>query len=297
MARTADIAVRPPAARTTLAARLRGVPPPMLFVTGAISQYAGAACAVLLFKSVDAAGVAWLRVLAAAAVLLAWRRPWQVAWSRGRLALAAAFGVVIAAMNVTFYLSIARIPLGTAVAIEFIGPVAVAALGSRTRRDVGALGIAAAGIALLADVRISGSAAGVGFALAAGVLWSAYIVLGHRVASATELRQHDGLATAMAVGALAFAPFVGPIAGPAFESPGLLIACLAVGVFSSVVPYGLEQIAMRRLPRPRFALLLALLPATAALMGGIVLGQVPRPGEAVGIALVVLATALGSHAE
>jgi inner membrane transporter RhtA len=297
MARTADIAVRRPAARTAVSAWLGRVPPPMLFVTGAMSQYVGAACAVLLFKSVDAAGVAWLRVLAAAGVLLAWRRPWQIAWARERLALAASFGLVIAAMNVCFYESIARIPLGTAVAIEFIGPIAVAALGSRTRRDVGALGIAVAGIALLADVRLSGSPAGVGFALGAGVLWSAYIVLGHRIASATELRQHDGLAAAMAVGALAFAPFVGPVAGPAFASPALLIACLAVGVFSSVVPYGLEQIAMRRLPRPRFALLLALLPATAGLIGGVVLGQVPRPGEAVGIALVILATALGSHAD
>jgi inner membrane transporter RhtA len=277
-----------------LGARIAGVPPPMLFVTGAVSQYAGAAFAVLLFKSVDAAGVAWLRVLAAAAVLLAWRRPWQIAWSRERLAMAAAFGVVLAAMNLFFYLAIARLPLGTAVAIEFLGPVAVAALGSRTRRDVAALAIATGGVALLADVRLSGSPAGVAFALAAGVMWAAYIVLGHRIASAPGLRAHDGLATGMAVGAVVFAPFTGPIAGPAFEAPDLLIACLAVGVLSSVVPYGLEQVAMRRLPRPHFALLLALLPATAAIMGGIILGQLPRPTEALGIALVVLATALRS---
>jgi inner membrane transporter RhtA len=279
------------------ATRFARLPPPMLFVTGAVSQYAGAAFAVLLFKSVDAAGVAWLRVLAAAVVLLAWRKPWQIAWNRERLALAAAFGVVLAAMNLSFYLSIARLPLGTAVAIEFLGPVAVAALGSRTRRDAGALGLAVLGVALLADVRLSGSPAGVLFALGAGVGWAGYIVLGHRVASAPGLRPHDGLATGMAIGALVFAPFTGPIAGPAFAAPDLLIACLAVGVLSSVVPYGLEQVAMRRLPRPRFALLLALLPATAAIMGGIVLGQVPRPAEAVGITLVVLATALRSHAE
>lgn len=294
MARTVGIAARP-TLRAAAAARLGRVPPPMLFITGAVSQYAGAAFAVLLFKSVDAAGVAWLRVLAAAAVLLAWRRPWQISWTRERLALAAAFGVVLAAMNLCFYLSIARLPLGTAVAIEFLGPVAVAAVGSRTARDAGALGIAAAGVVLLADVQLSGHPAGVAFALGAGVMWAGYIVLGHRIASAPGLRPHDGLATGMAVGALVFAPFTGPIAGPAFAAPDLLIACLAVGVLSSVVPYALEQIAMRRLPRPRFALLLALLPATAAVMGGIVLGQVPRPVEAVGIALVVLATALRSH--
>ena len=273
------------------------VPAPLLFITGAISQYLGAAFAVKLFDNVDAAGVAWLRVVGAALALCAWRRPWEARWTRRRLMLAAAFGVVVAAMNVTFYLAIARLPLGTGVAIEFLGPVAVVALGSRSPRDFAALGLAAAGVGLLADVRISGSPAGVGFALGAGVLWAAYIVIGHRVASERELRPADGLAAGMAIGAVAFAPITGPIAGPAFSDAGLLAACLAVGVFSSAVPYGLEQVAMRRLPRPRFALLLALLPATAAVIGGIVLHQVPRPAEVVGISLVVLATGLRTHAE
>jgi inner membrane transporter RhtA len=211
--------------------------------------------------------------------------------------LAAAFGAVLAAMNVVFYMAIARLPLGTAVAIEFLGPVAVVALGSRTPRDFTALGLAGAGVGLLADVRISGSPAGVGFALGAGVLWAGYIVLGHRVAGQRELRPADGLAAGMAVGAVVFAPFTGPIAGPAFADGALLAAFLALGVLSSVVPYGLEQVAMRRLARPRFALLLALLPATAAVIGGLVLHQVPRPAEIVGIALVVLATGLRTHAE
>jgi inner membrane transporter RhtA len=276
----------------TAADRLARVPPPMFFITGAISQYTGSAFAVLLFKHVDAAAVAWLRVFAAAVVLCAWLRPWRRAWTRRRLALAAGFGVVLGGMNLTFYLSIARLPLGTAVAIEFIGPIAVAALGSRSRHAAGALLLASAGVALLADVRISGSPAGVGFALAAGVLWASYIVLGQRVALVRELRPGEGLAAAMGVGAVVYAPFLVPIAGPAFRDAGLLFECLAVGVLSSVVPYGLDQLAMRRVARARFALLLALLPATAAIIGGIVLGQVPRPAEVVGIGLVVAATAL-----
>jgi inner membrane transporter RhtA len=249
---------------------------------------------VLLFKSVDAAGVAWLRVFAAAVVLCAWLRPWRRPWTRRRLALTAAFGVVLGAMNLCFYLAIARLPLGTAVAIEFLGPIAVAAFGSRTRRDAGALLLATAGVALLADVRISGSPGGVALALAAGLCWAGYIVLGQRVALVRELRPGEGLAAAMAVAAVVYAPFLVPFASSAFSDAGLLFECLAVGVLSSVVPYGLDQLAMRRVERARFALLLALLPATAAIIGGIVLGQVPRPAEFAGIALVVVATALRS---
>jgi len=200
-------------------------------------------------------------------------------------------------MNLAFYLAIARLPLGTAVAIEFSGPIAVAALGSRTRRDVAALALAVAGVLLLADVHLEGSPGGVALALAAGLLWALYIVLGHRVAADRGIRPQDGLAAGMAVGAVALAPaLVGP-ASPAFADPALLAACVAVGLASSVVPYGLEQLAMRRLPRARFALLLSLLPATAAVIGAIILGQVPTAVEACGIALVVVASSLRSHEE
>jgi inner membrane transporter RhtA len=279
-----------PAAR--LAARL---PAQSLFILGAISQYLGSAFAVLLFELVPAAGVAWLRVVAAAGVLVAWRRPWQTAWSGARLRLVAAFGVALALMNLCFYLAIDRLPLGTAVAIEFCGPIAVAALGSRTRRDVAALALATAGVLLLADVHLAGSPDGLALALAAGGFWSLYIVLGHRVASDAAIRPQDGLALGMAIGALVTAPALVPSAVPALVSPPLLAACLLVGVASSVVPYALEQVAMRRLPRARFALLLALLPATAAIVGAIVLGQIPGLVEAAGIALVVGAASLRSH--
>jgi inner membrane transporter RhtA len=279
------------------AATLDQLPAQALFVLGAISQYVGAALAVLLFASVPAAGVAWLRVVAAAAVLVAWRRPWRTTWTRARLALVAAFGLTLALMNLCFYLAIDRLPLGTAVAIEFCGPIFVAALGSRTRRDFAALGLGVTGVLALADVHLTGSPAGFFLAAGAGVFWATYIVLGHRVAADPEIRPQDGLAAAMAIGALGLAPALLWSAGPALVDPVLLAACLAVGVASSVVPYALKQIAMRRLARARFALLLALLPATAAVIGAVVLGQVPRLVEAAGIALVVLAASLRTHAE
>ncbi|MEA2155636.1 MAG: inner rane transporter RhtA [Solirubrobacteraceae bacterium] len=276
--------------------RLARLPPQSLFILGAISQYLGSAFAVLLFASVPAAGVAWLRVVAAAGVLAAWRRPWRTRWSPARLRLVALFGLALALMNLCFYLAIDRLPLGTAVAIEFCGPIAVAALGSRTRRDGAALALATAGVLLLADVHLAGSPGGLALALAAGGFWSIYIVLGHRVARDPAIRPQDGLALGMAIGALGLAPALVTSAVPALVSPPLLAACLLVGVASSVLPYALEQIAMRRLPRARFALLLALLPATAAIVGAAVLGQVPGLVEAAGIALVVAAASLRSHA-
>ncbi len=273
------------------------VPPPSLFVLGAISQYVGSALAVLLFVSVPAAGVAWLRVLASAAVLVAWRRPWRARWPAARLRLVAAFGLTLGIMNVAFYEAIDRIPLGTAVAIEFCGPITVAALGSRTRRDFAALLLAAAGILALTDVHIAGSPEGLALAAAAGVFWAGYVVIGHRLAADDDFSSQDGLALAMAIGAIGLAPLLLPSAAPAFESVPLLAACLGVGVLASVIPYGLEQIAMRRLPRARFALLLALLPATAAIVGAIILGQIPGVLEAVGIALIVAAASLRTHTE
>lgn len=283
--------------RAAPAAPLERLPPQALFVFGAVSQYVGAALAVLLFASVPAAGVAWLRVVAAAAVLVAWRRPWRTRWTPARLRLVAAFGVALALMNLCFYLAIDRLPLGTAVAIEFCGPIFVAALGSRTRRDFAALALGVAGVLALADVHLTGSPGGFALAAGAGVFWAAYIVLGHRVAADRQIRPQDGLALAMAIGAVGLAPALVWSAVPALVDPVLLAACLAVGVASSVVPYALEQIAMRRLPRARFALLLALLPATAAIIGALVLGQVPGAVEAGGIALVVAAASLRTHTD
>ncbi len=279
---------------------MQRIPAPALFVVGAVSQYAGAAAAVLLFAEVPAEGVAWLRVLAAAVVLSAWRRPWRAlrGASRQRLALIAAFGTVLALMNTAFYLAIDELPLGTAVAIEFLGPVAVAALGTRSRRDVAAFALAVTGVALLADVRLVdgriGSAPGVTFALLAAALWAGYILLGSRVAGGgTGI---DGLAAGLLAGTLVVAPLGAPAALPALGDARLLGVCLAVGVLSSVVPYALDQVVLTRMDAGRFALLLALLPATAAVVGAVVLRQIPSATEATGIGLVVAAVAVRAPA-
>lgn len=268
---------------------VRRVPAPLLFLLGGLSMYVGAAVAVWLFDELSPAAVAWLRIFAASALLMAWRRPPLSAWRGRRLLLAALFGLATALMNVAFYEAIARLPLGTAVAIEFCGPVAVAAFGSRTLRDVGALALAAAGVLVIADVQWAGSPAGVLLALAAASLWAAYIVLGKRIAGGGT-----GLDD-MAVGFVIATVLCSPLAlgtGPAWQSPRLLLLAAGVGLLSSVVPYVLDQIVLRRVGRARFALLLALLPATAPVIGLVALGQVPRPLEAVGILAVVGAVLL-----
>ncbi len=205
----------------------------------------------------------------------------------------ARFGLALAGMNGAFYLAIDRLPLGTAVALEFVGPIVVTAIGSHGRRDLLTLATAAAGVLLLADVHVSGSPLGVALALAAGACWAGYVVLGHRVAADPGISGRPGLAAAMIAGAVVLAPFGAPASLDAFTAPGLLAACVGVGLMSSVIPYALDQIAMVRLPRARFALLLALLPATATVAGLVVLQQVPGVAETIGIALVVAATALG----
>ena len=250
---------------------------------------------MLLFDSVPAAGLSWLRAASAAVALVAWRRPWRTRWTARRLLLVGVFGTALATMNLAFYLAIDRLPLGTVVALEFTGPVVVAAVGSRTPRDLLAVGLAVLGVLALADVHLSGSPGGVALALTAGALWAVYIVLGHRVASDPGIRPQDGLAAGMALGAIVLAPFLVSDAVPGLTDAGLLAASIAVGLASSVVPYVLEQVAMRKLARARFALLLALLPATAAIVGAIVLGQVPGVLEAAGILLVVAAAGLRTH--
>jgi inner membrane transporter RhtA len=271
------------------AVRPEAVPAPLLFVGGAVSQYAGAAVAVRSFDAVGAIGATTLRALGAALVLGAWRRPWRSPAVAGAWPLVAAFGLALTAMNTAFYLAAERLPLGTAVAIEFLGPVAVAAAGTRSRRDLAALALAGAGVGLLADVRWAGSPAGVAFALLAAALWAAYIVLGHRVAEAGA--GVDGLAAGTLLGAAVLLPVGAPAVVPALDRPGVIAAGLAVGLLSSVVPYALDQLVLARMGRAPFALLLSLLPATATAVGLVALGQVPTAVEAAGIGLVVLGVA------
>lgn len=265
------------------------VPAPLLFVAAAVSMYVGAALAVRLFEVVPAPGVAWLRLVGASAVLLAWKRPWRLQRTRRQWLLVGAFGSALAAMNVSYYLAVARLPLGTATAIEFLGPVAVAAAGTRSRRQVVALVMAVGGVALLADVRWQGSPSGVAFGLLAAALWAVYILLGKKVAE--EGAGIDSLAAGTAIGTLVIAPIGLPSAAPAFGSLPLLLVASGIGLLSNVVPYALDQVVMRKVTAATFALLLSLLPATAAVVGFVVLGQVPVGAEMAGILLVVAGVA------
>lgn len=262
----------------------RRVPAPLLFVIGGVSMYVGAAAAVWLFDELNPAAVAWLRQFGAAVVLLAWRRPGRNSWRGKVFWLAAIFGLVTAGMNIAFYEAIARLPLGTSVALEFVGPVLVAAIGSRTLRDVAALLLVVCGVVLIADVRWAGSTAGVLFALSAAVLWAGYIVLGKRVASAGL--GVDGLAVGFAVATVLLSPLALGT-GPVWTSPRLLVLGIGVGVLSTVVPYVLDQVVLRRMGQAAFALLLGLLPVTATVIGLVVLRQVPSVPEALGILAVV----------
>ena len=268
---------------------LVAMPPEALFVVSGISMYAGAAVAVTAFDYLDAPGVAWWRVLFAGLMVTLVRRSWRGSWSRRQLLLAAAFGSVLAAMNLNFYFAIDRLPLGTTVAIEFAGPVAVAALGARSIRAFGSLALTTIGVVILADVSFDVSVTGVVFALAAAVFWAGYIVLGARVAASG--RSVDGLGLGMLAGALVIAPIGLPPALGFGAAPWVLLLALATALLSNVVPYGFDQVILQRIPRARFALLLALLPVTATVTGVVALRQSPGGLELFGIGLVALGIA------
>jgi inner membrane transporter RhtA len=274
---------------------VRNVPPEAYFVGSAIFHYLGPAFAVLLFARVAPLGVAWLRIASAALVFAAWKRPWRVLARPDVRALIVMFGCVLAVMNACFYLAIARLPLGTVAAIEFLPVVALAALGARTRRNVLALVLAIAGVYALTDVRLEAQPLGVAFAFANAGLFAAYIVLAHRVSRSTAVPGIDGLAAAMLVATAAVTPIGGASAASALLDPIAVAAGLGVGVASSVMPDMLDQLAMAQLSRATYALMVSLLPATATVIGVVVLAQVPSRVEGVGVALVVCA--VGLHRE
>ncbi|WP_372593352.1 DMT family transporter [Actinotalea sp.] len=272
------------------------MPAPALFVLSGLTQYLGAAIAVALFAWIAPAGMAWLRILVAALVLVAWRRPWRLRWTGRDLALAVAFGAALGLMNVMFYIAIDHLPLGTAVAIEFLGPVAVAAITGSGWRERAGIALAAVGVVLLAGVTLSlgGEDAHLGLLaiLAAAACWAGYILLGRRVATTGDGVTRLGVA--MAAGSLVLAPFVGRLGAPVLGSWSLAAAVVGVAVLSSVIPYALEQVVLRRVSAASFAVLLALLPATAALVGAVVLRQWPHPVDVLGLVLVSGAIALTS---
>ncbi|MDQ3930224.1 MAG: EamA family transporter [Chloroflexota bacterium] len=258
-------------------------------MVSAFFHYLGPAFAVLLFAHVGVLGVAWLRIASAAALFALWRRPWRIfmsmPWAQRRLLVA--LGVVLGLMNACFYMAISLMPLATVGAIEFIGPVVLAAIGVRTPRNVLALILASGGGWLLTGIQLSDRPLGLLFAFANCLLFMLYVVLGHRIAHDGGTAGVDRLGAAMLIAFATIFPLGFAEALPAFSHLELILAGIGVGVWSSVIPYVCDQLAMSRLPRSTFALLLALLPATATVIGIMVLRQIPDVFDLAGIALVV----------
>ena len=267
---------------------LETAPPEALFIVSGISQYVGAVIAVRLFEELAPAPSAWFRVIGAACWLLIFsagdiRRNGR--FTGEQLKAAALFGVATAFMNLTFYLAIDRLHLGKGVAIEFIGPITVAALTTRTKRNAAALAFAAIGVVVLSGIEIDDEPLGLVFIFLAALCWGLYIVIGARVAQYN--RGVAGLGVGLAIGAVVLTPFGVAQSGPAWSNPSLIGLCFLIGLFSNAVAYGIDQFTFRRIPVRRFSLLLALLPVTATVFGFLFLQQTPSFADLVGIALVL----------
>lgn len=281
--------------RPTIGRTLTAAPPEALFLLSAVSQYIGAAIAVSVFDEVEPQTVAWFRVIGASVALLAISPGFHRGWTRRELTGAAMFGIATVLMNVFFYLAIDRVDLGKSVAIEFIGPIVVAAATTRSVRNAGALALAVIGVVTLGGVEIGDNTLGVIFILISSALWAAYIVVGSRVA---QMRSGVvGLGVGLAIGSIVLTPVGAPWSGPVWVSPVLLLLCCATGVFSNAIGYGIDQYVLRRIPVRRFSVLLAALPATAVLIGWIALGQRPGALDLAGISLVLVGVAVQERDE
>ena len=238
--------------KTSISARLlSSTPPEILFLTSASAQYAGAVIAVNLFDELSPATIAWIRVLSAGLILVAFSlRHHHTSWTRRDLMWASAFGIATAFMNMFFYLAIDYLPLGKGVTIEFIGPIAVAALTTRSMRNTYALFLATIGVLVLRVVKIANEPLGLLFILLASAMWAGYIVIGSRVALGD--RGVAGLAIGLVVGGIAITPFASTDASTAFSTPSLLFSCVLIGLLSNVIGYGIDQTTLRRIPIRRF---------------------------------------------
>ena len=270
------------------------IPSHAWFGVSAVFHYLGPAFAVLLFPAVGVLGVAWLRIASAAAIFAPWTRPWRTfvtADHRTRILLFA-LGGCLAVMNSSFYLALDRLPLSLVAAIEFVGTIAVAVYGLRTGRNLAALILAVVGVFVLIDVKWSSDPLGLFWAFLNAALFVGYILLGHRISQSGASRGVEHLGAAMLVAFLFVMPIGFVQALTAFNFPTLLLAGVGVGICSSVIPYICDQLAMSRLPRASFALLLALLPATATIMGVVVLAQIPSPKDVLGVLFVMAGVAV-----
>ena len=259
-----------------------------LVLVGIASVQLGAGFAKSLFDEVDPTTIVWLRLATSMLVLVAVLRPRVRGRSREDWLVVLAFGASLALMNWAIYQSFARIPLGVAVTIEFIGPLTLAVLGSRRPRDLAWVVLAAVGVLLLGFDGDDLDAAGVAFALLAGAAWAAYILLSARTGRHWE--GLDGLAVASVVAALLLTPFAVGIGGEDLLDPRILLIGAAVGLLSSVIPYSCELVALRSLCPGVFGILMSLEPAAAALAGIVVLGELLGPAQYAAVACVIAAS-------
>jgi len=269
-------------------------PPHAWFGVSAIFHYLGPSFAVLLFPAVGVLGVAWMRIASAAAIFAPWTKPWRTikqADARTRFLLIG-LGACLATMNTSFYLALDRLPMSLVAAMEFVGTIGVALYGLQTARNFTALALAALGVFLLIDVKWSTDPLGLCWAFLNGALFVGYIVLGHKISEGGASGGVERLGAAMAMAFFFIMPIGFVQAAEAFTMPVLVLAGIAVGACSSVIPYVCDQLAMSRLPRASFALMLALLPATATLIGVMVLAQIPSGQDMIGVLLVMSGVAI-----
>ncbi|MCG8690464.1 MAG: hypothetical protein MI806_04570 [Minwuiales bacterium] len=283
-----------PVRKLTFTKAAETVPPHAWFGVSAVFHYLGPSFAVLLFPAVGVLGVAWLRIASAALIFAPWTRPWKTlseADNRTRLLLVG-LGACLAVMNTAFYLALDRLPMSLVAAMEFVGTIGVALYGLRTGRNLLALALAVGGVFVLIDVKWSTDPLGLFWAALNGALFVGYIVLGHKAAAGGASGGVERLGAAMAIAFLFLMPIGFAEALAAFGSASLILAGIGVGVCSSVIPYISDQLAMSRLPRASFALMLALLPATATVVAAVVLAQIPTAKDVLGVALVMLGVAV-----
>ena len=267
---------------------LGAVPAPALVLLGIVSVQVGSALAKGVIGTAGSFGTVALRLVFAAAVLtLLWRPSPRLDRRTGTVVLG--YGVTLGVMNLCFYLALARIPLGIAATIAFLGPLGVALAGSRRWRDALWVALAAGGVVLLTEGGGELDLAGLLFALAAGTCWGVYIMVGAALGRHTA--QGDGLALGMAVAALVTVPFGVAESGTALLQPWVLVAGLGVALLSSVIPYSLDLEALRRMPPRVFGILMSLEPAVAALIGLVLLGEALHWSQWVAVLCVVAASA------
>jgi inner membrane transporter RhtA len=265
-----------------------------LVVVSAISSQSAAAVAVHVFDRIGAVGTAGGRV-GFAALFLVLGTGLPRGRSRADWRPIVPLGITLAVMNSTFYLALDRLPLGVAVTVEFLGPIVLSVITSRTPRHVAAALLAALGIGLLSEGFGSSNIVGLVLAGLAGAAWVSYIVIGRRVARSWQ--GVSGLNAAMLIGAAAIVPFAVLDAGTALVSPVALAACAAIGLLGSTIPYALDQMALRRVSARAFSVLMSLHPAVGAIVGFVVLDQGLSPQTIVAIALVVVASIVAARSE